>query len=136
MPQKAGTMSTAPAPVATTSTSTSIFSKIWSWLKKSVSVVEADLAKIVGPDTAAKIEAAGKALLDGELGPLAAAAIVDATDVTNGTMSVSKAIDSLVTMAEADGKAISKAAALQVIALAQNALPIGSTSATTITPVA
>jgi hypothetical protein len=121
---------------AVASTSTSVLGKIWAWFKKETTVVEADLAKIVGSETAAKIEAAGKALLETDLGPLAAAAIADATDVVTGQMSVSKAIGSLITMAEADGKQLSQAAALQVIALAQNALPVNSSTATTVTPVA
>jgi hypothetical protein len=112
----------------------SVFTKIWDWIKKGVTVVETDLAKILGSDTAQKLEAIGKTLLDGELGPLAAAAIADATDVVSGQMSVSKAITSLISLAETNGKQLSQAAALQVIALAQNALP--TANGATVTPVA
>ena len=114
--------------------SVSVFTKIWDWIKKGVTVVETDLAKILGSDTAQKLEAIGKTLLDGELGPLAAAAIADATDVVSGQMSVSKAITSLISLAETNGKQLSQAAALQVIALAQNALP--TANGATVTPVA
>lgn len=120
----------------TSAPSESFFAKVWNWVKKETVVVETDLAKIIGPNLTAELETIGKTLLDGELGPLAAQAIADATDVATGQMSVSKAISSLVALAEADGKALSQAAALQVIALAQNALPVGSSNATTVTPVA
>jgi hypothetical protein len=119
---------------ATPAANENLFEKIWGWMKKEVTIVENDLAKIIGSDEAAKLEAIGKTLLDGELGPLATAAIADATDVVTGKMSVSKAITSLVALAEQNGKTLSQAAALQVIALAQNSLPVGQ--GTTVTPVA
>jgi hypothetical protein len=125
--------SSTPAPAAP---SASFFAKVWTWVKKETVVVEADLAKILGPNLTAELETIGKNLLDGELGPLAVQAIADATDVASGTMSVSKAVSSLITLAETNGKTLSQAAALQVIALAQNALPVGSSTATTVTPVA
>lgn len=124
--------STTPTPAA----SESFFAKVWTWVKKETVVVEADLAAFIGPELAAKLEAIGKEFLDGELGQLATQAIADATDVATGTMSVSKAIESLIALAVADGKKLSQAAALQAIALAQNALPVGSSTATTVTPVA
>jgi hypothetical protein len=123
-----------PAPAPTAPQQVNVFTKIWNWIKKGVTVVEADLAAILGTETTAKLEVIGKALLDGELGALAAAAIADATDVATGQMSVSKAIASLISLAEAEGKKLSQAAALQVIALAQNALP--TASGATVVPVA
>jgi hypothetical protein len=128
--QGEASMSTTGTPVP----SESVFEKIWSWVKKETTIVEADLAKILGSTAAADLETIGKTLLSGELGPLATAAIADATDVVTGQMSVSKAISSLVTLAEANGKTLSQAAALQVIALAQNALPVSAGA--TVTPVA
>jgi hypothetical protein len=121
-------VTTQPAPTS------NVFEKIWNWVKKEATVVEEDLAKIIGSSDAQQLETIGKNLLNGELGPLAAAAISDATDVTTGQMSVSKAIGSLVSIAETNGKKLSQAAALQVIALAQNAIPVGSGA--TVTPVA
>lgn len=125
-----------PATPAPAVPSVNFFEKVWTWVKKEAKIVESDLASIVGPKLTGELEAIGKELLDGELGPLAAQAIADATEVATGKMSVSKAITSLVALAEQDGKSLSQAAALQVIALAQNALPVGSTTATTVTPVA
>jgi hypothetical protein len=122
--------STTPTPI-----SESVFQKIWGWIKKEANVVEADLAKVLGSKAAADVEAAGKALLDSDLGPLVTAAIQDATDVTNGQMSVSKAIDNLIQLAATAGKAISKSAALQLIGLLQNTVKVGSTGAA-VTPVA
>src|ERR1700723_1582421 len=112
-----------PMSSSTTQPTQNEFQKIWGWIKKEITVVEADLAKIIGSDDAQKLEAIGKNLLDGFLGPLATAAIAEATDVATGKMSVSKAIEALIAMAEAEGKQLSQAAALQVIALAQNSLP-------------
>jgi hypothetical protein len=129
-------MATTPPATPPAAPPESFFAKVWGWIKKETVVVEADLAKIIGPNLAGELETIGKNLLDGELGPLAVQAIADATDVATGTMSVSKAISSLITLAETDGKALSQAAALQVIALAQNALPVSSTAATTVKPVA
>src|ERR1700740_1825884 len=91
--------------------------KIWNWIKAKVVIVEADLAKVLGSKTAAELEAIGKALLDSWLGPLATAAITEATDIVTGQMSVSKAVTALVSAAESSGKTLSKSAALQVIAL-------------------
>jgi hypothetical protein len=119
---------------STTQPTQNEFQKIWGWIKKEITVVEADLAKIIGSDDAQKLEAIGKNLLDGFLGPLATAAIAEATDVATGKMSVSKAIEALIAMAEAEGKQLSQAAALQVIALAQNSLP--TSNGQTVTPVA
>lgn len=114
-------------------TQESMIQKVWGWVKKSFVVVETDVAKILGADVTSKIESAGKALIESDFGPLIMSALVDATDVVTGKMSVSKAIDSLVAEAEAAGKQISKAAALQMIGLAQNALPA---QAATVTPTA
>lgn len=127
-------MSTAPAPVASVSaTQQSLINKFWGWVKKEFVVVETDLAKILGADVTSNIESAGKALIESDFGPLIMSALVDATDVVTGNLSVSKAITSLVAEAEAAGKAISKAAALQMIGLAQNALPA---QPATISPIA
>lgn len=117
-----------PAPAAPVSE----IGKIWNWVKKETVIVEGDVASILGSSLTQKLEAIGKELLDSELGPLATAAIADATDVVTGQMSVSKAIESLVAAAEAAGKTLSKSAALQVIGIAQNALPVGTTQ--TVTP--
>jgi hypothetical protein len=130
-------MSTSATPIVATP-AVSELQKIWNWIKAKAVVVEADLAKILGSKTAADLEAIGKTLLDSWIGPLATAAITVATDVITGQMSVSKAVDALVTSAEANGKTVTKAAALQVIALAQNTVSVsvpGSTDST-VTPVA
>lgn len=97
--------------------------KIWNWIKAKVTIVETDLAEIIGSDAAQKLESAGKALLDSWIGPLAVTALSEATDVVTGTMSVAKAVGNLIAAAKSQGKAVSAAAALQAIAVAQNALP-------------
>jgi hypothetical protein len=125
--------STNPAPVAPKE---SVLQKLWGWIEKEVTHVEAGIADIFGSDAAAKIEAAGKALLQSNFGALIPAAIADATDVVTGQMSVSKAIESLIAMAEAEGKQLTTAAALQIIGVAQNALPAAKGPGGTITPVA
>ena len=107
--------------------------KLFDFVLKEATIVEADVAKILGPDLTSKLEAIGKSLLSGEWGPLLAAAIANATDVVTGQMSVSIAIASLVALAEAEGKAVTKSAALQLIGLAQNVLPARPA---TVTPVA
>jgi hypothetical protein len=117
----------APAPTE------SFLSKIWNWIKGRVVIVESDLAEILGSKAASDLETVGKTLLDSWVGPLATAAIADATDVATGQMSISKAITALLASAEASGKQLSAAAALQVISLAQNALPV-TTGDTTVTP--
>lgn len=124
-------MSTAPAPVATAPES--VIQKIWNWIKSKVVVVETDLAKVLGSKATADLEAVGKTLLDSWAGPLATAAIAEATDVVTGQMSITKAITNLLASAESTGKSLSGAAALQIIALAQNSLPV-STGDTTVTP--
>jgi hypothetical protein len=127
-------MATSPTPpAATPAPSASELTKIWNWIKSKAVIVEADLAKVIGPKVTGELEAIGKYFLDGELGPLATAAITDATDVATGTMSVSKAISGLVTSAAANGKTLSTAAALQVIALVQNVVPV-KTADGSITP--
>ena len=108
--------------------------KIWNWIKGKVTIVENDLAEILGSTEAQKLESAGKVLLDSWIGPLATTALAEATDVLTGSMSVSKAIATLIASAKASGKAISQAAALQAIALVQNALPTKADP--TVTPAA
>jgi hypothetical protein len=95
--------------------------------------LESGISEIFGSTAAQSIEAAGKALLSSEFGPVIVSALGDATDVVTGQMSVSKAISSLVSGAEAAGKSLTSAAALQVIGVAQNALPVKASS---VTPVA
>lgn len=131
-PQKATTMSTtapaAPAPKQ------SVFEKIWTWIKGEVTHVEAGISDLFGSDAAAKIEAAGKALLESNFGPLITTALADATNVATGQMSVSKAISSLISQFEAEGKTLSQAAALQIIGVAQNSLPVALSGSNTVTP--
>lgn len=116
-------MSSSTTPAAPVSTSESILGKIWNWIKGEAKHVENGIEDLFGSDVAAKIEAAGKALLESNYGPLITAALADATDVVTGQMSVSKAISSLISLFEAEGKSLSQAAALQLIGVAQNALP-------------
>jgi hypothetical protein len=123
-------MSTPASPVVA-APSISELTKIWNWIKGKTVIVEDDLAKIIGSKAAADLESVGKTLLDSWIGPLATAAIADATDIATGQMSVSKAVSSLVQAAVASGKTLTAAAAVQVIALAQNALPVAGT----VTPV-
>lgn len=113
--------------------STSILGKLWDWLKGEVVHVEAGIEEVFGSSVAQSIESAGKALLESNFGPVIATALADATDVATGQMSVSKAISGLVTGMEAAGKSITSAAALQIIGVAQNALPV---KAATVTPTA
>jgi len=115
-------MSTSATPAIPASAESEL-QKIWNWIKSKVTIVEQDLAELIGSDEAAKIESAGKALLNSWIGPLAVTALGEATDVVSGTMSVSKAVGNLISAAKSSGKSISGAAALQAIALAQNALP-------------
>ena len=115
-------MSTSATP-ATPAPAESELQKIWNWIKGKVVIVEDDLAKLVGSDEAAKIESAGKALLGSWLGPLAVTACQDATNVLTGQMSVAAAIGNVISAAEKTGKTISAAAALQAVALVQNAVP-------------
>jgi hypothetical protein len=110
----------------------SFLTKLWDWVKGKVVIVEADMASVLGSKATADLEAIGKTLLDSWVGPLAVSALSDATDVATGQMSVSKAISSLVAGAASSGKSLSQAAALQVIALAQNALPTATDN--TVTP--
>jgi len=134
--QKGTNMSTtnpAPAPAPSASTSVSIFGKLWNWIKGEAKHVETGIADLFGSDAAAKIEAAGKALIESNFGPLVTAAVAEATDVATGQMSIGKAISTLIAMFEAEGKSLSQAAALQIIGLAQNALPANPS---TVTPVA
>jgi hypothetical protein len=114
----------------------SLLAKFWNFIKNEISHVEAGIEAIFGSDVAQKIEAAGKALLESQFGPLIPAAIADATDVATGQMSVSKAITSLIAMAEAEGKSLTQAAALQIIGVAQNSLPAAKGPGGTVTPVA
>jgi len=97
--------------------------KIWNWIKGEAQHVEAGISDLFGSDTAQKIEAAGKALLESNFGPLITTALADATDVVTGQMSVSKAISSLISLFQSEGKSLSQAAALQIIGIAQNSLP-------------
>jgi hypothetical protein len=132
-------MSTTPAPVTaaavTAAPSVSELTKIWNWIKGKVVVVETDLVSILGSKAAADLEAVGKTMLDSWIGPLATSAIADATDIVTGQMSVSKAVSGLVASATSTGKTVSAAAALQAIAIIQNALPVGTANGT-VTPVA
>jgi hypothetical protein len=122
------------APV--TPATTSFFGKIWNFLKGAVVHVEDGIEDVFGSKAAQAIEAAGKALIESDFGPLIPAALADATDVATGQMSVSKAVSSLITMAGAAGKKLTAAAALQAIAVAQNSLPVNTTASNTVTPVA
>jgi hypothetical protein len=124
-------MSTQAAPVVSAAPESEL-QKIWNWLKAKVVIVEEDLAKVLGSKVTADLEVIGKQLLDSWLGPLATTAIADATDIVSGSMSVSKAISNLVTSAAASGKKLSQAAALQAIALVQNAVPTANDP--TVTP--
>lgn len=111
----------------------SILQKIWGWFKSGVVHVENGIEDLFGSNVAQAIETAGKGILDGAYGPLVTTALADATDVVSGQMSVSKAITSLIALLESEGKMLTKAAALQLIGVAQNALPA---SPATVTPVA
>jgi len=127
----------APSTPAAPAPKESVLEKVWNWFKKEVTHVEDGIETIFGSNAAQAIESAGKELLSSNFGPLITAALADATDVATGQMSVSKAIDGLVSGFEAAGKTITKAAALQIIGVAQNALPVNTgTSATTVTPTA
>jgi hypothetical protein len=126
-------MSTTASPLPGTAPAESELQKIWNWIKAKVTIVEEDLAKLIGPNEAQALEAAGKKILDSWIGPLAHIALMDATDVVTGKMSVSKAVGSLVASAASSGKTITAAAALQVIALTQNSLPTKQDA--TVTPI-
>lgn len=121
------------APVTPTP-SASFFVKMWDWLKAKAVIVEQDLAEVIGSSAAQNLEAIGKNLLDSWVGPLATNAIAEATDVLTGTMSVSKAVENLVSSAKTSGKSLSTAAALQAVALLQNVVPTKADP--TVTPVA
>lgn len=126
-------MSTAPAaPVSATSatTSTSIFEKIWNWIKGEAKHVEVGIEDLFGSTVAQQIEAAGKSLLASNFGPLITAALAEATEVATGKLNVSTAISTLVKMFEAEGKTLTQAAALQIIGIAQNALPANPATVT------
>lgn len=116
-----------------TTPSESVFQKFWNWIKGTVVHVEAGIEEIFGSTAAQAIETAGKELLSSNFGPLITTALADATNVVTGEMSVSAAITGLVKLFESEGKSLSTAAALQIIGVAQNALPVKST---TVTPVA
>jgi hypothetical protein len=107
--------------------------KAWDWVVKQVKIVETDVEDLIGPQAAQQLEAIGKNLLSGPAGAWVTQALADATNVVTGQMSVSAAITSLIALAKADGKQISEAGALQLIGLAQNALPA---KPATVTPVA
>jgi hypothetical protein len=111
----------------------SVLQKIWGWITKETKAVETGIEDFIGTKATADLEAVAKGLIQGAWGPFIASALADATDVVSGQMSVSKAISSLIAMAETEGKQLSSAAALQLIALGQNALPA---QPKTITPVA
>jgi hypothetical protein len=134
--------SSAPATPSTPATAApapkeSLFEKLWGWIKKETTNVEEGIEDIFGSNAAQAIESAGKELLSSNFGPVIAASIADATDAVTGQMSVSKALDNIVSGFEAAGKSVTKAAALQILGVAQNALPVGTgTASTTVTPVA
>jgi hypothetical protein len=107
--------------------------KVWNWISGEVKHVEADVETIFGSDLAQKIEAAGAALLKSNYGPLITAALAEATDVATGQMNIGKAMDTLISMFKAESVSLSKAAALQIIGVAQNSLPA---LPSTVTPVA
>lgn len=107
--------------------------KAWDWVVKEVKIVETDVEDLIGPELTSQLEAIGKSVLSGPAGAWVTQALADATNVATGQMSVSAAIKSLIALAAADGKQISEAGALQLIGLAQNALPA---KPATITPVA
>lgn len=136
-PQKASTTVVTPATPAAPAAPApkqSVFEKIWTWIKGEVTHVETGISDLFGSDAAAKIEAAGKALLESNFGPLITTALADATNVATGQMSVSKAISSLISQFEAEGKTLSQAAALQIIGVAQNSLPVALSGSNTVTP--
>jgi len=124
---------TQPTPAPAPAPKESVLQKIWNWLKNGVTHVEAGIADLFGSNAAQAIETAGKELLSSNFGPLITTALADATDVVTGQMSVSKAVTGLIALFEAEGKSLSSAAALQIIGVAQNALPVKSG---TVTPVA
>jgi hypothetical protein len=120
-------MSSSPA-TPTPTPKESVFQKFWAWIIAGVTHVENGIEDLFGSKAATAIETAGKELLSSNFGPLITTALADATDVVTGQMSVSKAIASLIALFEAEGKSLSTAAALQIIGVAQNALPVkGST---------
>lgn len=120
----------AQAPAAPVAPAVSELTKIWAFFKSRFTALEVDLSKAIGPSLATKLEADSKEFLDSWLGPMALAACADATEIATGKMSVSAAIASLVKQAVASGKTLSQEAALQAIALAQNALPVNGTDGT------
>lgn len=120
-------------PPGSTPAAESFLQKIWNWIKGKAKIVEADVEAIIGSGAAQQLESIGKTLLDSWAGPLAVAAMQEATDVVTGQMSVSKAVSSLIASAKTSGKSLSEAAALQIIALLQNSLPTAQDP--TVTPV-
>lgn len=121
---------TAPATPAPVTPSASFFVKLWDKIKAMTKIVEDDLAKILGSNAAADLEAIGKTLLNSWVGPLATQAMTEATDVISGKMSVSAAVTGLVSLAESNGKTLTQQAALQAVALLQNAVPYAGPSVT------
>lgn len=126
-------MSTTSTPAPAPAPKESWISKVWGWIENEVTHVEAGIEDLFGSNVAQAIEQAGKSIIQGEYGPLVTQALAEATDVVTGQMSVSKAISALVSLFEQNGKTLSQAAALQLIGVAQNALPA---KPATITPVA
>lgn len=122
------TTSSTPAPAP--ATKEGWLQKVWTWITGEVTHVENGIADIFGSEAAQNIEAAGKALISSNFGPLITAALADATDVATGQMSVSKAVTSLVSLFKAEGKTLTSQAALQVIAVAQNSLPANAQTVT------
>ena len=130
-------MSTASSPItaapAASTAKTGEMVKVWQWIEKEVTHVEVGIEDNFGSQAAQAIETAGKELLSSDMGPVIVTALADATNVVTGQMSVSAAITNLVTAFKAAGKKLTESAALQVIGVAQNALPA---KPQTVTPVA
>lgn len=110
----------------------SVFEKIWNFFKGTVKAVENGIEDLFGNSAASAIESAAKALIESNFGPVAVQALEEATDVATGQLSISKATSLLISAAEAAGKSLSQAAALQVIALLQN--HVATAGAPTVTP--
>ena len=129
-------MSTTSSPVtaaAAPAAKEGALAKVWDWFKKEVTHVESGIEAIFGSTAAQAIETAGKEMLSSDMGPVIVTALADATNVVTGQMSVSAAITNVVAGFKAAGKEISQSAALQIIGVAQNALPA---KPATVTPVA
>lgn len=123
-------MSSTPAvPPATTSA----LGKLLDWLKKIGKDVEIGIEDVLGSKATAAIATAAEALIADDFGPVALQAMTEATDVASGTMSISAAAKNVLAAAEAAGKQLTSAGALQIIGLLQTQL--SGALGKTITPV-